>query len=613
MRITRVFSIFCLVILMLSALTTKAQVDGKSKREQLAVQYYQNEEYEKALPIFEELFTNNRNSSYLYEYYLNTLLKLENYDDAEKMLKKQSRRFDKKLRYQVDLGYVYTLQKDEKQADKTYESVIEELPSNRDQIQIVANSFKNRGEIGFAIKTYKNGREFFNDELVFSLEMARLYRKKEDYKPMYGEYLNTIKDDPQSMGLVKGELQELVMKDKPYQQFKHVLLSKINDNPNESRFIDMLSWLFIQNEDFNAAFIQLRALQKRLGTNGRRLIQLADVARKNDALQTAKSIYEYIEGLGRSNPYYFKARQGVLDVQYDKITKLGEYTRQDLLNLEKSYKQFMNNEQFRYNDHGKVVLRLAEIKASYLDRIDEAIELLKSLTEQNLGGNKSLKAKAKLALGDYHLLKNNVWDAQLLYSQVEKMYEDHPLGHEAKFRNAKLSFYKGDFDWARTQLQILKGATSELISNDALQLGMLIKDNRGLDTTEIPLEMYAKADLYIFKKQYDKALEKLDTILSQFPDHNLTDEIFFAKAEIARERKNFDTAITYLEKVYNNYSKDILADDALFEAATIYENELKNLEKAKSLYEKIILEYKGSIYKIKARDKYRELRGDRIN
>jgi TolA-binding protein len=222
-------------------------------------------------------------------------------------------------------------------------------------------------------------------------------------------------------------------------------------------------------------------------------------------------------------------------------------------------------------------------------------------------------ARAKLALADYLLVADNVWDATLYYSQVEKMYSNAPLGHEAKFRNAKLSFYRGDFEWAKAQLDVLKSSTTELIANDAMQLSLLIQENTGLDSIEKPMRLYAEADLYIFKGMYAEATVKLDSITKEYPNHSLADEVLMARASIAFKKRDYATALGYYEKVYTNYSKDILADDAIYQAAILNEKYLNNKEKAKTLYQKLILEYPGSVYAVEATDHYRKLRGDVVN
>lgn len=591
-----------------------AQRSDASEKEKLAVQYYQNEKYEKARPMFADLFKGKPGSDYFYEYYLNTLLKLKAYSEAEEMLKKQINRYPDKLPYQIALGYVKDQQGKTKAADKTYDKVLEALPAKANKLKTIANTFQNRGVYDYAIQTFLEGRKLLQQEKAFSLALARLYRKQGDRpKKMFQSYVDALIQDPQSEGIIKKELQSLVMKPQPFNHFKSALLSAIQSHPNNQLLIDMLSWLFIQNKAFDQAFIQLKALQKRLNTNGQRLVELASVARKNQALTTAENIYRYLIEQGGSNPYYFRARQGVLDVQYDRITKLKDYTRKDLKSLEKAYEAFMADNRFSYTENGKVALRLAEIKALYLGKKDEAISLLQSLAEKSGRARQSLKAKALLAMGDYYLLKGQEADAQLTYTKVEKMREGNKLGNKATFRKAKLSFYKGNFDWAGSQLKILKGATSKMIANDALELDMLIKDNRGLDTTEIPLRIYARADMYLFKNQYKEAVKRLDSILTRFPGHNLTDEVYFAKAQVAEAQRNYDSATQLLKKVYEGYKNDILADDALYKAAKIQENRLKNPKKAKALYEILVTDYAGSIYQLKARDAYRRLRGDRIN
>ena len=193
------------------------------------------------------------------------------------------------------------------------------------------------------------------------------------------------------------------------------------------------------------------------------------------------------------------------------------------------------------------------------------------------------------------------------------MFKDAPLGHEAKFRNAKLSFYRGDFEWAQAQLEVLKGSTSELIANDALQLSLEIQDNLGTDSTSVPLTLFAEADFLIFQNHLKEAEEKLDTINKQFPSNTLDDYILMERAEIALKKHDYPAALAQYEKVYTNYKDGIFADDALYKAAQVEENNVVDVEKAKALYEKLLVEYKGSVYAVEARTRFRILRGDAVN
>ena len=219
-------------------------------------------------------------------------------------------------------------------------------------------------------------------------------------------------------------------------------------------------------------------------------------------------------------------------------------------------------------------------------------------------------AECKLIYADIMLLSSKIWNALLYYSQVEKDHKDHPIGHEAKFRRAKISYYQGDFEWAQSQLNVLKSSTSKLIANDAMYLSLLISDNLNLDTSSSAMEMYATADLLYYQQDYIQSINLLDSILYLFPSHTLIDEVYYRKYEIYYKTGDLHNAIDMLRKIEEGYSSDILYDDAIFNLAYLYENQMNDLEKAFSYYEIILLKCKGSVYTAKSRNRYRLIRGD---
>jgi len=253
----------------------------------------------------------------------------------------------------------------------------------------------------------------------------------------------------------------------------------------------------------------------------------------------------------------------------------------------------------------------AHFTAFSLSDLSSAQKILESAMEiPNI--NKNDKAECKLVYADVMLLSGNIWSSLLYYSQVEKEHKEGPLGHEAKLRRAKISYYQGDFKWAQSQLDILKSSTSKLISNDAMDLSLLITDNLNLDTTAIPMEMYARADLLFYQNKFDESIVTLDSILTTYSHHTLVDEIYFRKYQIYEIKNDIDKSIEMLENIVSNYSYDILKDDAIFHLAQIYENKKQDTEKAFKYYEIILLECTGSIYTAESRKKYRQLRGDEL-
>jgi tetratricopeptide (TPR) repeat protein len=164
-------------------------------------------------------------------------------------------------------------------------------------------------------------------------------------------------------------------------------------------------------------------------------------------------------------------------------------------------------------------------------------------------------------------------------------------------------------------LTVLKGSTEELIANDALQLALLIDDyldaadssNTGTNNN---LRLFAKADLLIFQNKFDLANKTMDSIKFFTGLNTLADDILMLKANISLKKKEYLSADSIFKQIYTDYPDGILSDDALYKSAVLNEETLKNTDKAKSLYEKIILEYKGSVFGVDAANRFRKLRGD---
>jgi outer membrane protein assembly factor BamD (BamD/ComL family) len=286
------------------------------------------------------------------------------------------------------------------------------------------------------------------------------------------------------------------------------------------------------------------------------------------------------------------------------------YKAQDVNNVLADYEAYFTiNPSAQYAEPQQ---EYALLLARYANRQKDAIIALEKITTLS-SGNPMFKGRCKLDLGDYQIIDNNNWEATLLYSQVDKEFKNDMLGEEARFKNAKLSYYIGDFKWAQGQLDILKASTSELIANDALNLSVLITENSGLDSNIAPLQTFSRADLLIFQNKLADANKALDSITNEYPEHALLDDILMAKASMEVKQHHYKEALAYLEKVYTKYNEDILADDAIYQSAVINEKYLENHEEAKNLFEKIILEFPGSSFVQEARKEYRRLRGDVLN
>lgn len=592
-------------------------VPGKPKPkqesdEQLAAQYFQKRDFEKAVVFYEKLFKKN-NNTVNYHYYLYCLIELKMFKDAEKLVKNMIRSNPNNPRYGVDLGFVFTEAGEINKGNRQYDKMVEELRYDRLYITELANAFLTRNQPGYAAEVYEKGNLLLK-ESPFYLELGDLYNQTGNYSMMVEEYLDYIEYNYVNKSIVQNKLQNSLSDDedsKISELLRKSLLQRIQKYPDQVYNSEMLLWLSIQERDFEQALIQAKSLDRRLGEEGERIFELAGLCMSNQSFDVAIEAFNYLLKKGKNNYLYVDARIGLLTARYLKITSTFNPGMDDLLLLEKDYISVLAE----YGENAStigVMKYLAHIEGFYLNKYDEAIQLLTRAIELPSATPASV-ADCKIELGDIYLFTDNVWEALLLYSQVDKAFKNDPVGHLAKFKNAKLSFYLGEFGWAKAQLDVLKAATSKLIANDALRLSVLISDNIDMDSSTVALSLFAKADLLSYRNQDDLALITLDSIFDLAGYHPIFDEVLLKKAEIMMKHGNYEEASGYLEEIIKDYSYDITADNALFLLADLCEKKFQDTERAKSLYEKLLTDYPASLFAVEARKRFRILRGDFSN
>ncbi len=582
--------------------------------EQLAIQYFQDKEFEKAALLFEDLY-NAKPSPFIYDYYFNCLIELKDYKKAEKFLTKTIKKQPLNIGLGVDLGYIYLLGGDADKAKKQFESTIKQLSEDKDQVNNLANAFLQRDQTAYALKTYEHGQKLLKNFYNFNQELAEIYLKQNDFQSALNQYLEYINSYPDQLDPVESKLQDVLLNDPDYSKntiFKNTLLQRIKKDPDVKSYPMMLLWYFIQEKEFGSAVIQAKAIDKRFNEDGSRIIMLARVASSNGYYDEAIECYDYIiTKKGEFSVYYEASQVEKINTKFQKISSSPFLNTKEILGLEQEYMQLLSK-QVENNYSLQLIKNLAHLQAFYLNKTSEATELLqKGLLFKNVSADQV--AQCKIELGDILLLTGNVWDASLLYMQVDKAFKNDVTGFDAKFRNAKLYYYINEFEYAKAQLDILKAATSKLIANDAMQLSLLITDNLDADSSFTGLKLYAHADLLLFQNKDDEALLTLDSIEHLGLYHPLFDEVLYKKAEIKIKHQQFSEADSLLTKLVKLYGDDILADDALFLLGDINEKYLKNPERAKEMFHTILTDYPGSVFAVQARSRYRSLRGDKIN
>lgn len=601
-KLTRNISLLVLLLLIIVGSTALAQTADKDQ----AKMYLDLKQYDKAIELYEKARKQDPYNIEIYSGYLDALLATEEYKKAEKLVEEQIQKSPNKAALTVDLGRVYKEDGNEKKAEEMYEQAVNMLNGDDLLTQFVAKKFTELGRDDYALKTYEKAGEILNSQYLYSGPMSRLYFKSGDLDNGIATLLNASKsfynggiDD------VKATLLDYLGDDRrKLVKAQKALIKKINEQPDNPYYSELLTWLYTQKDDWDGALIQVRALDERYKEQGERILEFARYAVKEEKYEFALKAYGEVLENSKEYPFYASVINEMLGVKFKLLEQNVNYTQKEAEALAAEYKQFLDSFPDYYTFH--IVQDYATILAQYIHQPQEAIDVLQKAIDQP-AARRDFVGRCKLQMGDYYVLIGKVWDASLTYAQVQKEFREDVLGEEARFRDAKLAYYRGDFDWANIQLDVLKASTSELIANDALYLSVLITENIPPDSNYVPLERFAYADLLLFQNKIDEAERILDSISTAFPDHPLADDLLMQRAKIAQLRHDYPKAISYLEQIHKDHGKDVLGDDALFTMAEINEKFLDKKDKAGELYAQLILEYPGSTYVQLARKKVKEL------
>jgi tetratricopeptide (TPR) repeat protein len=579
----------------------------------LAEYYYTQGMFEQARLYYEKIYKTNKTTR-VHDKYLSTLIALTDFVEAEKIAKKKIKEDSKDGVGYLKLGDLYNKFKKPDLAQEQFDEAIKKVEPSRSNIIRLANEFSQISEFEYALKAYEKGKAESGDGYNFSYEIANMQGNLGLYDAMTDSFLDLVVEEPNYIQTVQNAFNRtlnLTENRENLDMLKTKLLKRSQKSPEENIYTEMLTWLFLQKKDFASALVQAAALDKRLNENGSRIVNLAQLALNNKDYETSKKAYQYIIDKGPIGDYYITARIEKLQVMKAEIEDNPAANVQMYTELESAYIAAIA-EVGKKAETVIMIKELAHVKTFYLNKTDESIALLREAIDMP-GGYKKTQALCKLELGDVLVFTGDVWESSLLFSQVELDFKDDVLGNEARFRNARISYFNGDFEWAQGQLDALKASTSKLISNDAIDLSLLITDNFNMDTTQVPMQMYARADLLNYQNRFEEAHTTLDSIINIYPAHSLTDEIKMMKAGIALKQGKIETARDIYQDVLNLHFADITADDALFKLAELYQYRFNDTTKAMELYEKLISEYPGSLYVVEARKRFREMRGDAVN
>ena len=604
-------------LLTITVLTVNAQLQSikqatpEQSKTQLASMYYRDKQWEKARDLYLELYETN-NMSHYFDYYIECLVNLKEFDQAVQSIRKQLRRTPN-VNLEITLGYVYKEMGNIEKSNDTYNEIIENLKGTSKAVVInVGNSFFNRREFEYAERAYLKGREVLPGE-KFRNNLASVYAYLRNYEKMMAEYLELLREDDKQVEYVQARISALLRYDfdnSLRNTVKRDVIKAMQLYPNIIAYNRLLIWMFSIEKNYEQALNNAIALDRRTKTEETNIVEFARSAAQNNMFDIALSGLQYIENRKPEPTNITIVKLEIVNVEYQKFMSLPVKQRTNGNLLKQKFGALLDELGYSRETLG-LIRSFAHLLSFYLnDPVQANAVLEKGLAVRGL--NNFDRSILRVEQADIMVYENKLWEATLLYAQIIEANRENELGDEVKLKRAKLSFYIGDIEWARGQFDALKASTSKLIANDAMDFSLLISANYDLDTIAEPVQMFARADLLLFQNHDSLALLTYDSISTKFPQHSLNEHILFRKAKISATQNEYKLAASYYKNVVDNYPWSTVADDALYQLALLNHEKLNQTKHAQELFEKLLVDYPGSIFVADARYRFRLLRGDEI-
>jgi len=577
-----------------------------TQNELLAKNYFEQGDYEKALSIYDKLHRKNPNRlDYLLDL-VETHQQLENFGEAEKLLQKRlsnPRRILPQL--YVDLGRNYSYQENDSLATISYNKAISYIDTRPEYAYNIGKAFEDYSLLDEAAICYERAMELV-PERNFNSQLARIYGEQGKLDKMFEKYLDLMETNPAYRAVAQRNFSMYVTEEATNESntiLRKILLRRLQNNPNVL-YNETLSWLFIQQKDFKRAFTQEKAIFKRGEGDLTSLVDLALITMAEEDYTNATPIVEYIIDKAPSADSKLQGYQYLLKIA------LATAEKKDFPDITQQFENLLN-EYGRGAQTHLLQIDYNHFLAFQAEKKEEAISNLKTLSKKKLTTYQA--ARVKMELADILVFDEKFNQALIYYSQIQNKIRNNTLAQQARFKVAKTSYYKGDFEWAQIQLDVLKKSASQLIANDAMELSLMIRDNSLEDSTQTALKKFAKADLLALQQKNSAAIQDLEQILLLHKGEKIEDEVLLKQAGLFELTNQFEKAAANYLKIIEFYNEDILADDAHFRLGKLYETKLAQPEQAKQYYEQLIFNFADSIYFVEARKRFRRLRGDAIN
>lgn len=573
----------------------------------LADEYFNEADFEKALPLYQRVYKNSQDFPVIQKI-TECYAGMKQWNEATEFLDKLTKKQNQNVPVWALKYWLFFQKNDTSSANQIFTNLINKQLKNQADFHIVSNYFWETKQFYPFTAVIEKSRDYKFEQSDDIEKLGDAYVFLNQAGKAVGEWVRMYQNDPGKLDVLKARI-AYITNEQNKDEIERTLLSFLNKLDKNPGFRELVFDFYVQNENYEEAFVQIKAIDKVFDQQGNRVFQFGKTLQINQQFDISNQAFDYVLEKHPNSGYQLPCYQEKNINMEMKAFLNRPVDSTDIRNVVQSYSEML--EKFGRQAHfGEAMYRKANLCVFYLNDLAEAQKELDFL-DKSLSNNE-IKAKGLLLQGDILLMQGEYKKAELKYSVVEERFKQGQLGSMAKFRFARLAYFRGDFDMSKSYLKILKDNTTNDIANDAIQLYLIIVDNTGLDTTTEALQSFAQAQLLIYQKQFNSADKILDSIQYKFPGHMLQDDILWEKSNITLQSGNMEKTLILWDKILNSYSDGIWGDDVLFSKAEYFDYGLKDKTKAMDLYIKFLSTYPASVYKIQVRKRIRQLRGEKI-
>ena len=352
-------------------ITTLAQ----NAETQLANEYYINGDKEKAITLYKKIVKDKSQVQYVHANYLALMIASSQFDEAGKYLNKINKIFPNKLEYQADLLFLFHISGQQNMKDRLETHLSQLYDQNQYQLNLFSQMLSGR-------EMYKEAKDFLlmarlasKNPRAYALEMAALYRLLDEKELMIDEYLNYGLINNRNTNYIKKLFQMLLTDAGDFDQLKNILVDRVQREPDQLSYLDLLIWINLQQKNFYGAFVQAKALDRRTAKPGDESMKVAQIAKNNVAWQDAAEILQYVVDTYPESYHYVRARQQLIDVQKSEVLSVYPVNKAMVIQLVAKYQELFD--ELGPSPNTYQALRDKEyLMAYHLDRKKPALALL---------------------------------------------------------------------------------------------------------------------------------------------------------------------------------------------------------------------------------------------